>query len=423
MHDREWGTAEPEGTNQRGRRLLADERKEAVVRAADLADSRTAQNGHAGVHGQAAPPELGLSGWRPVARTVRVVALGGGTGLPVLLSGLKAALFPQGPSDRLADRDRLTAIVTVADDGGSSGRLRRAYRVLAPGDTRNCLLALAHGDPRLTAMFGFRFDGGGEVAGHSLGNLILAALSRLESDFVRAVERAGEILAVRGRVLPSTLDDVTLAAQLADGSHVDGESRIGAAGQPIERVHLRPRDARALPEACEAIGAADLVVIGPGSLYTSLLPVVLVDGLAAALARSRARVVLVMNLMTEPGETDGYTAADVVWAFRRHVRYFPIHDVLLNNRSIPPDRRRRYAAEGAVPIRPEGGALQALGCRPVERDLLGVGPVIHHDGQKLARAVLELAAEGRAHPSNGRGGAWATGRAGVTEGRGREEAP
>jgi uncharacterized cofD-like protein len=373
--------------------------------AAAMADRRAAHNGYPSVRRQVAPSGLVLARSPEVARTLRVVALGGGTGLPIVLRGLKAALFPPGDGDQgraVGDRDRLTAIVTVADDGGSSGRLRQAYRGAAPGDIRNCLLALADGDPRLAAMFGFRFDGGGEVAGHSLGNLILTALSRLESDFVRAVERAGEMLSVRGRVLPSTLDDVTLVAELADGSYVERESRIAAVRRPIRRVHLRPREARALPAACQAILAADLILVGPGSLYTSLLPVLLVDELAAAVAQSRAHVVLVMNLMSEPGETDGYTAADFVRAFRRHVPHLPIHDVLLNTRPIAADLRQRYAAEGAVPMSLEGGALQALGCRPVEGDLLGVGPAIRHDPQKLAWAVLELAAEVAARAANGR---------------------
>ncbi|MBI3029562.1 MAG: uridine diphosphate-N-acetylglucosamine-binding protein YvcK [Candidatus Rokubacteria bacterium] len=334
--------------------------------------------------------------FRPARRTPRVVALGGGTGLPILLQGMRAALFPPGwmwePS---RDRDRLTAIVTVADDGGSSGRLRQAYRVLPPGDLRNCLLALADGDPRMAAIFSFRFNGGEEIGGHSLGNLILTALSQLESDFSRAVERGGEILAIRGRVLPSTGDDVVLLAEFADGSCVEGESRIASARRPIRRVRLKPEGARALPQARDAIGAADLIVIGPGSLYTSLIPILLIEELAEAVAHSRARIVLVMNLMTEPGETDGYTAADFVMAIRGHAPQVPIHDVLFNTAPIPPELIEHYAAEGTVPVPMEVPPLGALGVRPIARDLLGVGPKIRHDPQRLAQAVLELAAEVR----------------------------
>ena len=331
---------------------------------------------------------------QPLMPALRVVATGGGTGLPILLQGLKATLFPP---ERLwipaRDRGRLTAIVTVADDGGSSGRLRQAYHLLPPGDIRNCLLALSEGTPAIADLFNFRFRGEGEVAGHCLGNLILAAFSQLEGDFLGAVERGAEILAIRGRTLPSTLDDVTLVAHFADGISVEGESRIAAVRRPIRRVALRPAGARALPQAREAIARADLIVIGPGSLYTSLIPVLLVRELAEAVARSRARVVLVMNLMTEPGETDGYGAPEHLLAIRRHAPQVPIHDVLLNTTPIPADLIERYAAEGAVPVPMDAESVRALGPRPVARDLLGVGPKILHDSLKLARAVLELASE------------------------------
>jgi uncharacterized cofD-like protein len=334
----------------------------------------------------AAPAEI------PV-RAPRIVAVGGGTGLPTLLSGLKTAMFPTGRSRASGEaRDRLTAIVTVADDGGSSGRLRRAFGVLAPGDIRNCLLALAECDPSVAALFGFRFAGDGGLGGHSLGNLILTALGRLEQDFPRAVARASEMLAVRGRVLPSTCDEVTLVAEFADGSCIVGESRIAAARRSIRRLRLVPAQVRALDEALAAIRAADLILLGPGSLYTSILPVLLVRDLADALAHAPGRVALVMNLMTEPGETDSYSAADCVRAIRRHAPGLPIHDVLLNSCEPPADALERYAAQGAAPIRPDLEALRALGCRPVLRDLLAAGPMIRHDPRELARAVLALAA-------------------------------
>jgi uncharacterized cofD-like protein len=327
-------------------------------------------------------------------RLPKVVALGGGTGVPLLLRGLKDVLVPPAcPWRRAEDRDRITAIITTTDDGGSSGRLRRAYRFLPPGDIRNSLLALAGTNGALAALFDFRFEGKGEVGGHSLGNLILTALAHLEGDFLRAVNRAGEILATRGRVLPSTTENVTLSAEFLDGAWIDGESRIAAARRPIRRVRLRPEAASATPEAVRAIEVADLVTIGPGSLYTSLLPVLLVRELAQAVARSRARVVLVVNLMSEPGETDGYTAIDCLTAIRRHAPDIVIHDVLVNTAPIPAERLARYAAEGASPIRVDVEALRAQGCRPVERDVLGDGPKIRHDSHKLARAVLELAKE------------------------------
>lgn len=326
----------------------------------------------------------------------RVVAIGGGTGLGVLLRGLKGALFPAGWRwDSRRDRDRLTAIVTTADDGGSSGRLRQAYRVVPPGDIRNCLLALSDAGPTLTSLFDFRFSGAGEpgVGGHNLGNLILTALSQLKCDFLRGVESATELLAVRGRVLPATLADVTLVAEFADGTEVEGESRIAALRRTIHRVRLEPEGACPLPDARRAIASADLVVLGPGSLYTSIIPVLLVRQLTRAIARSHARVVLVMNLMSEPGETEGYTPGEFVRTIRRHAPFLPIHDVLLNTAPIPQPLQARYAAHGAHPIAPDTESLHAMGCRPVARDLVGSGLKIRHDPDKLARAVLDLAPE------------------------------
>jgi uncharacterized cofD-like protein len=322
----------------------------------------------------------------------RVVALGGGTGLPILLQGLKRAFFPPGRMwDPANDRDRLTAIVTVADDGGSSGRIRKAYRVPPPGDIRNCLLALSSDcNPRMAAIFNFRFNGEDEVGGHSLGNLILTALNQLEADFAGAVEQGGTLLEVRGRVFPSSMDDVTLVGEFGDGSSVRGESLIARARRAIRRVRLEPRSARALPEAREAVLAADLIVLGPGSLYTSLIPVLLVTGIADAIAHSTARVVLIMNLMTEPGETDEYTAADHVMAIRRHAPQVPLHDVLLSGTPISQEALEYYTAAGIAPVPLDIELLRALGCRPVVRDLLGMGPLARHDPGKLAQAVLEL---------------------------------
>lgn len=328
------------------------------------------------------------------ASGLRVVALGGGTGLPTTLRGLKSAMFP--PEHRwlaTRDRDRLAAIVTAADDGGSSGRLRRAYRVIPPGDIRNCLLALSGGDPAMSALFDFRFNGEAELDGHSLGNLILTALSQLEHDFSYAVERGSEILAIRGRVFPSTVADVTLSAEFDDGTRIDGESRIASICGSIRRVSLTPPDVRAVPAALDAIAKADLVVIGPGSLYTSLIPVLLVDDIADALATSPARIALVMNLMTEPGETDNHTAAEHLLALRRHAPRVPIHIVLLNSTPLPDALGSVYAAAGANPVSVDTAALRALGCEPVTRDLLGAGPKIRHDPDKLGRALLDVAVE------------------------------
>jgi uncharacterized cofD-like protein len=325
-----------------------------------------------------------------------VVAIGGGTGLPILLRGLKAALFPpEYPWLPARDGECLKAIVTVADDGGSSGRLRRAYRLPAPGDVRDCLLALADDESNLAAIFDFRFKGTTDVGGHSLGNLILTALHQLEPSFCAAVERGGKLLGIRGRVLPSTDESVVLRAEFEDGSRVEGETSIASTGRLIRRLSLHPELARALPEAREAVANADLIVIGPGSLYTSLIAPLLLKDLADDIAQSGARVVLVMNLMTEPGETDGYTAIDHVVALRRHTPKVPIHDVLLNTSPIPEAVVAHYAASQSVPVSMDAQLLRALGCRTVEGDLFEDGVQVRHDPRKLADAILALAAEAR----------------------------
>src|SRR5215470_15779269 len=267
---------------------------------------------------------------------LRVVALGGGTGLPTVLRGLRAGLFESHPWDPERDQTRLTAIATVADDGGSSGKLRATYQLPSPGDIRNCLLALAGGDPALADVFAFRFAGGSEVAGHSLGNLILTALTELERDFSKAVARVGRLLSVRGVVLPATSCNVTLHAELSDGTVIEGESRIATARSPIHKVRLYPGDTPALPEAVDALERAHLIVLGPGSLYSSLVAALLPHGIADAITRSRARVVHVMNLMTEPGETDGHTAVDHLLA----IRGTPRRCRSTTSSSTPPRSRR-----------------------------------------------------------------------------------
>ena len=317
----------------------------------------------------------------------RIVALGGGTGLAVLLRGLRQSCFL--PTDVDArHNDRLTAIVTVADAGGSSGALRRAFGILAPGDVRNCLLALSDANPTLHALFSYRFSA--QLGGHHLGNLMLAALTLMQQDFVVAVEQVSELLNVRGRVLPATTDDVNLVAEFADGTQIVGESRIAKARRRIHHVRLLPTGARALPQALHAIAEADLVVIGPGSLYTSLIPTLLVKDLTRAIHESHAQVALVMNLMTEPGETDGYSAADFILALRQHAPELPLHTVMLNKTHIPRQLVLQYAARGSAPVTIEPQALEFLGCRPVLYDLIAQGPLIRHDPRKLAQALFNL---------------------------------
>ena len=316
------------------------------------------------------------------ATSPKIVALGGGTGLPLILSGLKLAGL---------SREQLTAIVTVADDGGSSGRLRREDGSPPPGDVRNCLVALAQADPAIVELFRYRFEGEGTLGGHSLGNIILAAYTISERDLAGASERAAALLDARGRVFPATLEDVTLVADLADGRVVIGESSIAAAGSPVRRVRLLPATARALPEAVTAIAEADVVVLSPGSLFTSLIPVLVVPGIASALAASSARVVLVANLMTEPGETDGFSTSDIVRAIQAHAPEATIHDVLVNVAPLPRGPIAHYARAQAVPIPVDGAAIEACGPRVVARRLLAGGRGIRHDPRKLAREILALA--------------------------------
>src|SRR5262245_19859491 len=290
------------------------------------------------------------------ATSPRIVALGGGTGLPLILSGLKLAGLA---------REQLTAIVTVADDGGSSGRLRREDGSPPPGDVRNCLVALAQADPAIVELFRYRFEGKGTLGGHSLGNIILAAYTISERDLAGAAERAAALLDARGRVLPATLEDVTLVADLDDGRVVIGESSIAHARCPIRRVRLLPHTARALPEALDAIAEADVVVLSPGSLFRSMIPVLVVPGIAAATAASAAAIVLVDALMTATGETDGYRTSDIVRAIQAHAPGLPIHDVLVNAAPFSRAAMSSYARSGAVPIPVDADAVEACGPRVV----------------------------------------------------------
>jgi len=289
------------------------------------------------------------------------------------------------------ERSRLTAVVTVADDGGSSGELRRAYGVIPPGDLRNCLIALSDADPAITSLFDYRFGGNGGLGGHSLGNLILTAMSQVERNLMKALAWAEKFLSARGRVLPASLERLSLHALHKNGTWSVGESKIAACRLGVETVHLAPRQARALPDAVRAVQRADLVTIGPGSLYTSLIPVLLVPEIAEALRRCRARIVVIANLMSEPGETDGYSASDLLVALRRHAPGVPIHGLLVNDAPIPKSMARRYAAAGAQPIPCNRRAVQFLGVEVIERDLLDPRGSLRHDTMKLARAVMDLA--------------------------------
>jgi uncharacterized cofD-like protein len=326
------------------------------------------------------------SGTEAVPPAPRVVALGGGTGLPVVLRGMKRLLAGEGGT--------LTAIVTVTDDGGSSGRLRRRYKVLPMGDIRNCLVALSDNEPLMSRLFQYRYGGTDGLGGHSLGNLILTAMADCCRSYLKAIEISGEVLAIRGRILPATLQNVVLRARLQDGRTVRGESRISRSTVPIVRVGSDPPDPDPAPGVLAALRRADLIVLGPGSLFTSLLPNLLVRGVAAAITRSTAARVLVGNLMTQPGETDGFSAEDHLAALERSAGARLVDYYLANDAPIRDSLRRRYARDGAWPVRFDAESIRRLGVIPVARDLLRedaeLRKVRHHEG-KLARALLRLA--------------------------------
>jgi uncharacterized cofD-like protein len=307
-----------------------------------------------------------------------VAAVGGGTGLSSLLRGLKVYT------------DQISAVVAVTDDGGSSGRLRQELGILPPGDVRNCLVALADSEPLMTRLFDYRFPGpAGELGGHSFGNLLIAALTSLEGDFVKALQDSSRILAVRGQVLPATIERSVLCAKLRDGSEVRGETAIAEAGN-IDYVYLDPPAPRPLPAAVEALRQAEAIVIGPGSVYTSLIPNLLVPGVREALVESSAPRIYVCNVMTQPGETDGYTAVEHVQALLRHTEDKLIDFVLVNTRKPSADVLARYRRQGAEFVEPAERDLSRLGVIPIEMDLVAEGSWVRHDPLKLARALMGI---------------------------------
>ncbi|MGI6132318.1 MAG: gluconeogenesis factor YvcK family protein [Bacillota bacterium] len=308
----------------------------------------------------------------------RVVALGGGTGLSTLLRGLKR------------HTTSITAIVTVTDDGGSSGRIRAEMGVLPPGDIRNCLVALADAEPLMKELFDYRFNGEGPLAGHNFGNLFIAAMSEIMGDFELAVKESSRVLLVRGEVLPATLDDCTLGALLIDGREVLGETSVGGSTSRIDRVFLRPPCPRPLPEALRAIAEADAIVLGPGSLYTSIMPNLLVDGVADAIAASEAVKIYVCNVMTEPGETQGYTAQDHLAAIFRHAGPDVVDWIIVNDAPISDGMMRKYSYEGAEPVRWDREVLESMGIRVVESAVASQTELVRHDPGAIAREAMAL---------------------------------
>jgi uncharacterized cofD-like protein len=290
----------------------------------------------------------------------------------------------------------LAAIVTVTDDGGSSGRLRREYRVLPPGDIRNCMVALSKDEHLLGELFQYRFPAGHGLAGHSFGNLFLTALTNVTGDFPEAVRVSAQVLAIRGRIYPSTAQNVTLEAELEGGTRVAGETNISRSRKRIRRVRLVPRRVRPVPEVLEAIRAADLILVGPGSLYTSIIPNLLIEEVVEAMERSRARCVYIANLMTQPGETQHYSVADHVRAIYEHTRKGLFDFVVINRAPMPPRLLRRYRAQGAEPVDPSLPELERMGLRYVTGDLLHQDGVIRHDQTRLTRLLLDEFVQRRA---------------------------
>lgn len=308
----------------------------------------------------------------------KVVALGGGTGLATLLRGLKKYT------------DNITAIVTVTDTCGSSGRLRFELGMLPPGDIRNCLVALADTEPLMEKLFQYRFTSGNGLTGHNFGNLFLATMCEVVGDFLQAIKETSRVLKVRGQVLPATLTNATLVAEYTDGTLARGETNIVCPGQTITRLSLDPVNCQPVPDALTAIAEADLIVLGPGSLYTSVLPNLLVQGLSAAISKSSAIKVYVVNVMTQPGETDDYTAADHVRAVLEHGGRQIVDWAVVNNEYPVGSTLVRYQEEGAKPVKMAKKELYQFGIRIKEASLLSTNDMARHNPKKLAKVLLDL---------------------------------
>ncbi|MGB7584807.1 MAG: uridine diphosphate-N-acetylglucosamine-binding protein YvcK [Terriglobales bacterium] len=324
---------------------------------------------------------------------LRVVAIGGGTGLSTLLKGLRH--YVTSPGERRARGTEpsvydLCAVVTVSDDGGSSGRLRKEFNMLPPGDIRNCIVALSEDEPLLSKLFQHRFDKGSGLEGHSFGNLFLAALTSITKDFGEAVRLSSEILATRGHIHPATTSHVELEALMEDGTRVRGETKITASKGRINELSLVPPDIEPQPQTLQAIASADLITIGPGSLFTSLIPNLLVRGIPQAIANSSAIKVYVCNLMTQANESLGRTAADHIRALNRHAGRQVFDYAVINQKQMSPDLKAKYALEGATQVVVDLEAIEKLGVTPVLGDYLEEGGVARHATDRVARDVLQL---------------------------------
>jgi len=324
-------------------------------------------------------------------RPLRVVAIGGGTGLSTLLRGLRRHVTPVNPdSGEIGLIADLAAVVTVTDDGGSSGRLRRDFNMLPPGDLRNCMVALSEEEDLLARLFAHRFRAGDALEGHNFGNLFVAALTEITGDFAHAIQLASKILATRGRIYPVTTANTTLVARMDDGSLVRGETNITASKKHIVQLMLDPPGATPLPETLEAIERADLITVGPGSLYTSLVTNLLVEGLPAALEHARGVRVYICNLMTQANESLGLSASQHIQRIYDHTRA-PIFDyALVNTAPFSSHTLARYAAEGAAPIQADIEQIEALGVRCIQGNFASEETVVRHASGRVTGALLAL---------------------------------
>ncbi len=316
---------------------------------------------------------------RYLERGPKIVAIGGGHGLSHLLMGLKEYT------------SNITAIVTVADSGGSSGRLREEFNIVAPGDIRNCLVALADAPALMGQLFQFRFSQESQLQGHNFGNLFLTAMVQLTNgDFEKAIEESSKVLAIRGKVVPSTVRNVHLVAEYIDGTRAEGEAKIPQANTRIKRVFLNPVDAEPTKQALSSIAEADIIVLGPGSLYTSILPNLIIRGMADAIAKSSAFKIYVCNVMTQQGETNGYTASDHVKAIAEHTNKSVVNACMINVAEAPTDALERYKNENSYPVAADIETIKEMGYKVVATDLLGVKDYVRHDSEKLTKALIKL---------------------------------
>lgn len=319
----------------------------------------------------------------------KIVVIGGGTGLSVLLHGIKEYT------------SNITAVVTVADDGGSSGRLRQQFDMVAPGDIRNCLVALANEETMMRELFQYRFEQNTEFSGHSFGNLFITAMTQVTGDFEKAVKESSKILSIRGRVLPSTVDKVVLVAEHKDGRITQGEAQIPKTGSPIKKIFIRPQDALGAPDALKAIENAELIILGPGSLYTSIIPNLLIKEIREAVIASDVSKIYVCNIMTQPGETEHFKASDHVKELVAHTHPKILDACVVNVGKIPPSMLEKYARENSVPVEADTQTIKDFGYGVIEEDLVSATDLVRHDANKLAKIIGNLLnLEKRIHKSS-----------------------